>query len=922
MNLTVVNRLSIIILALIFATNVFCDDLNNRCTTPTDPSTAINNAAIAASYLWAVAGILSVVTGPISVTAGVVFGVISGYGGVISNGFFWATNNMDNPDTLKACLMGQVAELIDYKMKQDTLSDLWDTFEQKMDYNMKTVKRLCNGDDFFSSACADDGLQKILDYFHQYRSDFTPTGVSNEQLLLMGTYGNLNLHYFQWYFASKQHNTTTNKVQDQITKMQSGLKFYLTSAYNYLPVYLTKATNNVYKNSTDIPLTKKEDIIRLGWLTIPFCEWKEQFKTLTDLLNQITPDHTVRPQDEFTWDFDQSCEENIYGAIRDSDLSKSLSLDIIVHYDELGWKTFNWDDEDIKWRGWKNGQGVMTGFVHKYEETISWLGGTCSGGDCLGTTGLILYFSDGPRLDYQYSTSASVESDEYFCPSGSYVTGYQLFMQKIFEGCDEDSEFNGCKVSDYQAMEGIRFVCRDVNWKYVDIISDIGDYEEDVNNVAEWYIWNECPAGYYICGLNAQVDDSIFGDETSWNNVKFKCCPHPNGWPALIKPIFHCENGLLACSQDSTCSEQESCLQAYFEDDNDAAIKCKSGTGCSSCWTEFEDVGCSFSNNCVECNGYRIKDNASDCYLDIADGSVVNDVLNRDHDLLNDDEVDAFFNCEYKGSVWQISDKGVFGTKLWLKSYDGYYLEDASKGVGFNIDANQRNAKADHHPPTYGWYSYFVDAYEVDPHVNNIVLNIHDYSNGNVLETCILQSDDGVNQYQVVNGANNIVNGHEALFSCSANREELLELSRIEMVLLPTSGCPARSKRRVDNENGFCCYQEETSICDGSCAKKYCDNLNLIWIGQHNQYVCCSSQQAYNSMAIKIPFSFINIDMNHGARWFIFGYQFSPIMVYIIFLMGSVFVLLCTIGCCVNNIWKIKSEQIAYMPTKCVDENK
>eukprot|EP01083_Nonionella_stella_P043952 118559_1 len=94
---------------------------------------------------------------------------------------------------------------------------------------------------------------------------------------------------------------------------------------------------------------------------------------------------------------------------------------------------------------------------------------------------------------------------------------------------------------------------------------------------------------------------------------------------------------------------------------------------------------------------FRIKDDSSNCYLDIAFGAYVDENhvrCCREHGL-NKEELNVFWNCEGYGTIWRYSSK----TKRIYDKEFGLFLVFGTRGDGLQITTNDRNAKVS---PQYG----------------------------------------------------------------------------------------------------------------------------------------------------------------------------------------------------------------------------
>lgn len=89
-----------------------------------------------------------------------------------------------------------------------------------------------------------------------------------------------------------------------------------------------------------------------------------------------------------------------------------------------------------------------------------------------------------------------------YCPNGLRAKGFRLKQHELI-------------VADNTAANGIRLICED-------------DSEISASNDGPWGSWSDpifCSNYYLLCGFRVQVQGILSGDDSSINNIDFKCCP-------------------------------------------------------------------------------------------------------------------------------------------------------------------------------------------------------------------------------------------------------------------------------------------------------------------------------------------------------------------------------------------------------------
>eukprot|EP00727_Mastigamoeba_balamuthi_P010593 m51a1_g6156 hypothetical protein (478) ;mRNA; r:316673-318476 len=96
-----------------------------------------------------------------------------------------------------------------------------------------------------------------------------------------------------------------------------------------------------------------------------------------------------------------------------------------------------------------------------------------------------------------------------FCPTGYYVGGLQVLVEK------------GCGKCDDTALNAIKVLCRDRRGSEV-----LWDVSHSKTSWGEWSKWYSCPEGTAVTGIRTRLEPKQGkGDDTALNAVRLRCTP-------------------------------------------------------------------------------------------------------------------------------------------------------------------------------------------------------------------------------------------------------------------------------------------------------------------------------------------------------------------------------------------------------------
>eukprot|EP01084_Bolivina_argentea_P164587 286145_1 len=558
------NRLFYLLLCVMISIQFGRGDLGAECKAEQDrvdnmnndyiiSPTAVDNMALAASMVWALAGIVSVIAS--GGTAAVFFGVAAGAGGAISNILFFGTTNLYDTTDFDSCFVLSLSRRETQKMIMDQYHAKWQNVVVPA---VASHSALCKTDTY-SFDCYDH-LQSLIDDLYIWRAHFVLTdSMPLEAILLEALYANVHLMYFHWYRASAIGRGTKPSTLE-LTQITTALKSYIEEAEKYFGKYLAELSQDIsiWKTS-ETEIERRNNLYVSAWATVRVMDWIDAYKELCDLSYGCTIDESIKrkyldySRYQRPWQFAKNRGD------------RSLEL---WHYDPKGWGTFqsgSWKEYIPATRG-----GGMKSFRMLYDGQMK--------SDSAGTIGFWIkpknsqYFtatySSGQHPLEDYVTYGSTES----CPADSYIAGYQLYLQ----GKIPLVGVSGSGTPDVVAVEGIRFICRNQkDWTFNSLIKDVSAASYVTNSLSEpdWYQWIQCPPGYFVQQISEKVDTNTGSGKTGLNNIAVKCGGSEMDYIQIPKKAQSCSNKLFACSVDIKCSAQKKCGQAFANGSNSGSTE-------------------------------------------------------------------------------------------------------------------------------------------------------------------------------------------------------------------------------------------------------------------------------------------------------------------------------------------------------------